>query len=61
MVMPRPCLPKHRPFLMAGPAPRPELGVAEAQVLQEQVQMCQELLELEPQSRGEGEPQKQPQ
>ncbi|XP_059347435.1 geranylgeranyl transferase type-2 subunit alpha [Ammospiza nelsoni] len=30
----------------------PELGVADAQVLQEQVQMCQELLELEPQSRG---------
>ncbi|XP_077029181.1 geranylgeranyl transferase type-2 subunit alpha isoform X1 [Agelaius phoeniceus] len=30
----------------------PELGVAEAQVLQDQVQMCQELLELEPQSRG---------
>ncbi|XP_053789272.1 geranylgeranyl transferase type-2 subunit alpha [Vidua chalybeata] len=30
----------------------PELGVADAQVLQDQVQMCQELLELEPQSRG---------
>lgn len=30
----------------------PELGVAEAQVLQEQVQVCRELLELEPQSRG---------
>ncbi|XP_014118450.1 PREDICTED: geranylgeranyl transferase type-2 subunit alpha [Pseudopodoces humilis] len=30
----------------------PELGVAEAQVLQDQVQMCRELLELEPQSRG---------
>ncbi|XP_039909789.1 geranylgeranyl transferase type-2 subunit alpha [Hirundo rustica] len=30
----------------------PELGVAEAQVLQDQVRMCRELLELEPQSRG---------
>ncbi|XP_064557358.1 geranylgeranyl transferase type-2 subunit alpha [Zonotrichia leucophrys gambelii] len=30
----------------------PELGVADAQVLQEQARMCQELLELEPQSRG---------
>ncbi|XP_066064710.1 geranylgeranyl transferase type-2 subunit alpha [Chamaea fasciata] len=30
----------------------PEVGVAEAQVLQEQVRMCRELLELEPRSRG---------